>query len=117
MKDGKFEVGDLVENTRGYHGRSVIYNVVRITKTQAVLSNNSQTKIPIDGINGCREIGSKDIWSQSRYKLATPESILEIQHQNRIDKIEAMCKRESLQKLDFVKVKTIYNFLMFGEAK
>ena len=71
----RLEVGDNVIRRDGISNMQVMLNVVRVTKTQAILNDGCKLKIEYYGLH-LDKVGS-NLWDCTSYELATEKSINE----------------------------------------
>ena len=91
-----FEVGDEVISSSRYHGREIL-KVVRVTKTQAVLSNKSKVRRELKSYDGkppsIREVGGYSYGSPT-YDFPKPGDVEAIKAEKRARKVKNWFKNK-----------------------
>ena len=100
------KVGDNVIRRNCISNMQYMLNVVRVTKTQAILNDGCKLKIECSGLH-LDKVGA-NLWDCTSYELATEKSINEYNIYTRELKIERwfnnFCKNASIEQME-----NIYN--------
>lgn len=109
MKDGKYEVGDLV--VRSHFGALSLHKVVRVTPKQAILDDNelSPTRLKIDKTSFSSPIGA-GTWNSEYYSLATEKDLKAIDLRKKRTFIVNATNKYT-EKMSTEKVEALYKFI------
>ena len=101
----QYEVGDVVIGQSTYHGFSK-HTVVRVTKTQAILSNGSRLKI--DDVKASRAIGSSG-YGSTYYQITNENLERDYKKAIQISKTKQNFSKLNLEKISEEELENLYN--------
>ncbi len=101
----KYESGDVVIGQSIYHGFSK-HTVVRVTKTQAILSNGSRLKI--DNLKSSRAIGASG-YGCTYYQINNDYLENEYKKAIQINRIKRILSKLKLEEIDTQELDDLYN--------